>query len=102
MIKLRGKFGDRKAGTSIAQSELSERDSATTGLEESDMSDPEVQGELNQRGSETIGVQNDRGALRGIGEGEIRVIGSGEVMGRRTVTSGRDCGAERHQGRSSM
>jgi hypothetical protein len=47
MTKLRGKFGDRKAGTSIAKSEPSERDSATTGLEESDMSDREAQGELN-------------------------------------------------------
>jgi hypothetical protein len=75
MTKLRGKFGDRKAGTSIAQSEPSERDSATTGLEESDMSDREVQGELNQRGSETIGVQSVRGALRKVGEGEIRVVG---------------------------
>lgn len=85
---LRGKVGGRIAEIDIMMNEGSEQDMATTSLEEGGMSDLEVQDEIDQGGSETIGMQDDRGSPGVIGKGEIMVIGSDEVDGEMRVISG--------------
>ncbi len=87
--KLRGKSGDSKAETSIIQSERSEQNVIIAGLEDGDMSDREVPGEIGQKRSDIMCVQSDREALAEVGEGEVRVIGTGEVFGEVAIPSDR-------------
>jgi hypothetical protein len=70
MKNMHGKLGNRIAEISVMQSEWSEWDTAATGLEENDTSGREVQGEIGQIGSKTIGERSDRGGLGEVGEGE--------------------------------